>query len=373
MKQVCLICERTAAQNMLFCQDVRCPAERSPLLLDPGDQLDDLEIIAPISIMRSAVLYAANRGPQRMLLKVAHPDLHATARLKREADVLRDLAGKGNQAAVALPTLLPPYPGADLRERSYGSTMIGGQLLYFALFAFFEGEPLRAILARNPLPWVNHAGWIAHSLAVAVGTLHSQGVLHLALSPESALVRFDQATGAPEVLLCDLGLAASTAAASDGRPAWRGQWHPAIVAPAYSAPELIDSERTAGAVGYQTDVYGVGLILYEMLIGRPAYPVARIDNQSIYDLIRAGALPSMSRVLDAKNLAAVANRAVGRQRYEHLQALDKELLAAVGPPPDTRKRPWHAIERPLLMLVVLLVLAFLVALTLDVLNITLFS
>lgn len=370
MQQVCLICARTGAQNTLFCQDVRCPAERSPLVLAPGDYLDDLEIIAPLATMRSAVLYQARRGSQRVLLKVAHPDSDSTARLCREADVLRDLARKGGSV---LPTLLPPYTGADLSKRSYGSTMVGGQLRYFALFAFFEGEPLHAILARTPQLWINHAGWIAHNLAVAVGTLHSHGVLHLALSPESALVRFEQVTGAPELLLCDLGLAASATATIDGRPAWRAQWYRMIVPPASIAPELIDLDRTASAVGYQTDVYGVGLILYEMLIGRPAYMAARIDDQSTYDLVRIGVLPSMSRVLDAKELAAVANRAVSRQRYEHLQALDKDLLAAVGQPPDTRRRPWHALERPLLVLVILLGLAFLAALTLDLLDITLFT
>ena len=371
MKQVCLICERTAPQHTLFCQDARCPAERAPLLLERGDHLDDLEIIAPVATLRTSMLYQASRGQQRLLLKVAHPDPRAAARLKREADFLAAVSGSASDPV--LPTLLPPYLGTDTHKRSYGSTMVGGQLLYFALYALFEGEPLRAILARNPQPWVNHAGWIAHSLAKAVALMHSRGILHMALSPDSALVRFDHVTGTPEVLLYDLGLAANATEAIDGRPAWQLQWYREAVAPSYVAPELLDLERTQVAVGYRTDVYGVGLVLYEMLIGRPAFPAPRIDDQTTYDLVRAGSLPSMSRVLDAKDLAAVANRAISKQRYEHLQAFDKELLAATGPVPDTRRPFWYGLERPLLALVVLLAVAFLVTLTLDILNITLLS
>lgn len=373
MKQVCLICERTANQHTLFCQDARCPAERAPVLLDQGDRLDDLEIIAPVATLRSAVLYHARRGRQRLLLKVAHPDPRAAERLKSEAKFLSGLAAKGGTLSPLLPTLLPPYHGANLSESPYGSTMLGGQLLYFALFRFFDGEPLRAVLARNPQPWVNHAGWIAHSLAVAVGQLHSRGALHLAVSPESALVRFDEATGAPELLLCDLGVAASATSVVEGRPAWRRLWYRELVAPPYTAPELIDLDRTEGAVGYATDVYGVGLVLYEMLIGRPVFPAARVDDQAIYALVLSASLPSMSRVLDAKDLAAVANRAVARQRYEHLQAFDQELLAAVGPAPASGRSFWHSLERPLLAVVVLLAAAFVVTVILDLLNLSYFT
>jgi serine/threonine protein kinase len=373
MKQICLICERTAAQHTLYCQDARCPAERSPSLLDSGDHLDDLEIIAPVATLRTSILYVASRGEQRVLLKVAHPDPRAAARLKRESDLLRDLAGKAGKTIPVLPTLLPPYPHADLSKRSYGSTMIGGQLLYFSLFAFFEGEPLRAALARNAQPWVNHAGWIAHGLANAVGWMHSRGVLHLAISPDAALIHFDQATGVPKLLLCDLGIAASATELIDDRPAWRSQWYREAVPPGYTAPELIDIERTHSAVGYPSDVYGVGLLLYEMLIGRPAFPTARIEDQITYELVSTGKFPSNPRVLDAKELAAVANRAISNQRYEHLQAFDKELLAATGPVPEARPPLWGGLERPLLALVVLLALAFFVTVVLDVLNITLFS
>jgi len=372
MKQVCLVCDRTAPQATLFCQDARCPAERAPLLLDRGDRLEDLEIVAPVAALRAAVLYNARRGDQPVLLKVAHSDPRAAERLKREARLLGELLGRDGRPPPGLPTLLGPYSGTNPREQPYGSTMLGGQLLYFALFAPFDGQPLSAFLARNPQPWVNHAGWIAHSFAVTVGQLHSRGVLHLALSPESALVRLGQNVLAPELLLCDLGLVASPADVATGDPkrhVWHAHWYRELAAPGYTAPELVPSGQRGDAVGYHTDVYGVGLILYEMLIGRPAFPAARLDDESVYALVRANRLPSMTRALDAPSLAAVANRAVSRQRYDDLQALDQAVIAVTGLPPVRRRRFWQQVERPLLAIAALLIIAFVVAFALDLASI----
>lgn len=53
MKQVCLLCERTALDNNLYCQEIYCPAEKSPNILDYGEWIGDIEIIKPITILRA--------------------------------------------------------------------------------------------------------------------------------------------------------------------------------------------------------------------------------------------------------------------------------------------------------------------------------
>ena len=66
MKQVCLLCERTSPDNNLYCQETYCPAEMSPNILDYGEWLGDIEIVKPVMILRSAVLYEATHQNQKV-------------------------------------------------------------------------------------------------------------------------------------------------------------------------------------------------------------------------------------------------------------------------------------------------------------------
>src|SRR6266496_4377176 len=89
MKKVCLFCERTSPDNNLFCQETDCPAEMSPYILDYGEWLGDIEIIRPITVLRSSALYEARHNKQKVLLKVAHPGPEHTERLKRRTVIGR--------------------------------------------------------------------------------------------------------------------------------------------------------------------------------------------------------------------------------------------------------------------------------------------
>src|SRR6185295_13339992 len=108
MKKVCLVCERTSSDSNLFCQETYCPAEMSPYMLDYGEWLGDIEIIRPITVLRSSALYEARQNKQKVLLKIAHPGAEHTERLKREATFLRDIAASKERETL-LPLLLPPY------------------------------------------------------------------------------------------------------------------------------------------------------------------------------------------------------------------------------------------------------------------------
>ena len=91
MKQVCLQCGRISAGGDLFCQETYCPGEMSPTILDAGDWFGDIEIVKPIIVLRSAVLYEAIHQKRKVYLKVAHPGAENKERLKREAEFLQAL------------------------------------------------------------------------------------------------------------------------------------------------------------------------------------------------------------------------------------------------------------------------------------------
>lgn len=351
MKQVCLVCERSAVDRNLYCQDVHCPAELSPLILDYGELLGDIEIVKLLTVLPSSALYAARRHGEDVLLKVAHPGRAHTQRLEREA---RFLSAIPPQTRVPhLPRLLPPYIDASITTTPYGKIVLNGLLLYYVVFAHLPGEPLRDILRQTPHLWINHVVCIAADVAAAMTLFQSQGYLHLALSPESVLVQFDPRKPQPRVTLIDLGLCCEL-------PDFGRFWYPEVVAPMYTAPELIAA--SPNVLKYRTDVYGLGLLLYEMLVGEPAVQVRLASRAEVLAVILQSRLVPMSRNDDVQPVAQIAEQSVYAPRFENAQAVAAKLQDYIKQSPGlSRRGAWLTWERGLVALVILLALAFTIA------------
>lgn len=355
MNKMCLLCARTSPDNNLFCQETYCPAEMSPYILDYGEWLSDIEIIRPVIVLRSSTLYEAQHNKQKVLLKVAHPGLEHTNRLKREAEFLQQLAS-AQQGEASLPRLLPPYANTTVAKDAYGKAMLKGHLLYFSLFEHFEGDSLRDVLVKNPQLWIYHVGWIMIGLASTVAFLQSQGqeLLHYGLSPEAVLVRFDAEQDVSQVLLCDLGIA------SDHRNV-KQNWYPGFVLPAYTAPELVDT--AAPKASYASDVYGLGLILYELLVGAPAYSFQLSSDEEVYAAVRQNQHVRMNRFEDVKDVADIAVKAVGQAPAERQQSaadVARALLKIFGDTPAKKQHLWFSPRSALLVTAALLLIAFLI-------------
>jgi serine/threonine protein kinase len=354
MKKVCLFCERTSPDSNLFCQETYCPAEMCPYILDYGEWLGDIEIIRTITILRSSALYEARHNKQKVLLKVAHPGPEHTERLKREATFLRDVATRKERGS-SLPLLVPPYANTTITKDPYGRAMLREHLLYFCLFEYLEGDSLRDVLIKNSQLWIYHVGWIMISLASAVAFLQSRGMYHYGLSPETILVRFSEDSATPQTLLFDLGIASD-------QQHLNANWYPAFVPPAYTAPELIGS---APQPNYATDVYGLGLILYELLVGEPAFPFKLRSDNGVYESVQHERRVRMSRVEDVKDVAELAVTAVSAtpgQRQKSAAELTEALLKTFGETPAPRKRRLPSTRTTLILTAALLAIAFIITL-----------
>jgi serine/threonine protein kinase len=355
MKQVCLICERTSADHNLYCQDVRCQAELSPLVLDYGELLGDIEIVKALIIQRTATLYVAQRAGKQVYLKVAHPGKPHTERLKREAEILNALR-RERALGPHLPTLLPPTVDTSLDNAAYGKIVVGRHLLYYYVFTHLPGEPLCDVLKKTPQLWVNHLGRIALGMASALTVMQSKGLLHLGLSPSSVLVHFDPRTREPQVLLVDLGLVCQVQAAAQ-------TYYPDFIAPAYTLPELLGSG--SGQPSYTSDVYGLGLTLYEMLVGEPAIATRQRSDDEIRDAVRHGRFVPMTRGDDVKPVADIALAAVVQRQTESAHAFAQQLMTFFKQAPRERRRSGFTIEIVLVVVVVLLLIAFVIALVVS--------
>ena len=366
MKQACTLCERTALDYNLFCQETSCPAEMSPAVLDPGDTLGDIEVVRRIVGLRSATVYEAQRQQQRVLLKVAHPGTEHKERLKREALFLRGCQAEKHPPAT-LPRLLPPYANTTLAQDAYGKTALGGHLLYYTLSEPFDGEPLRDLLLKTPQWWIHHVGWLMIELGATVNTLHRQGLFHFGLSPDCLLVRFDQEPHVPRLLLVDLGIASDKTALAQ-------VWYPQFTLPAYTAPELVNGNTGAAgqralppAADYRTDVYGLGLILYEMLVGRPAFPYTLLTDVEAYTVVRRNQRVAMNRLEDVEKVAQIALQATDSdpaRRLPHAAAFAEQLTTLFGDVPAKKRSPWPSVSTLLVIGGAVLIIAFLLALAL---------
>lgn len=358
MKQVCLLCERTSPDSNLYCQEVYCPAEMSPSILDYGEWIGDIEIVKPVMILRSAVLYEATHQKKTVFLKVAHPGAENKERLKREAEFLKAIQ-LGKQQNEFLPVLLPPYANTTIEVDAYGKAMLGGHLLYFFMFEHVTGEPLRDILTKNPQLWINHIGWIMISLSTAVNFLNRQGLYHLGVSPDSVLVRFDEEPNVPRILLFDLGVVSDAHSVN-------AHWYPFAVPPAYTAPELIANRSIRPDLA--ADVYGLGLTLYELLVGEPAFVYKLLSDHEVYRAVQRNHRVRMNRVEDVQNVANIALQAVDQQissRQTDSSVFASQLLSYFGPVPGPKKSRWPSLNTMMVFVGALLAIAFLVTLAIS--------
>ena len=130
---------------------------------------------------------------------------------------------------------------------------------HFLSMEFVDGEDLATLLRRiGRLPPLK-ALELSRQLCAGLAAAHQQGVLHRDLKPANIMV-----DGHGRVRLTDFGLAVVGSAST----------HEFVGTPAYMAPEQL----AGGAASVQSDLYALGLVLYEMFTGRRAFEAATIDE-----------------------------------------------------------------------------------------------
>jgi len=126
-----------------------------------------------------------------------------------------------------------------------------GETVFFSM-EFVKGEDLAALLRRTGRLTSERVLEIGRQLCAGLAAAHAEGVLHRDLKPANVLIDQDG-----RVRITDFGIAV---AASDPGP------HMMIGTPGYMAPEQLAPD---GVVSERTDVYALGVVLYELVTGRP--------------------------------------------------------------------------------------------------------
>ena len=194
-----------------------------------------------------------------------------------------------------------------------------------------EGEPLDALVKRTgPLP-PREAARIAAEVAEALAAVHAAGALHRDLKPHNVVLRPD---GRP--VLIDFGLVRDLEA---DRLTRTGEVMGSL---SYMPPEQVEGD---GEVDERTDVYGLGALLYHLLVGGPpfegptAYVVARIlDHDPPWPRAVRREVPAG---LDALVRRALAKRQA--DRFPSARAMGQALQEHLRGEAPARARAWPAL------------------------------
>src|SRR3989440_9071115 len=146
--------------------------------------------------------------------------------------------------------------------------------IYYIVMELVEGTDLRRYLRSRGVLDVNRAVIITHDVALGLGAAHRRGIVHRSVKPQNILVGRRGA-----IKLTDFGIASVYKDMNAERLTTTGMTLGTVQ---YYAPEQAQGEIVTPAA----DVYALGIVMYEMLTGRPPFdgdtPVA-VAMQHIQD------------------------------------------------------------------------------------------
>lgn len=194
----------------------------------------------------------------------------------------------------------------------------------FMVMEYLEGESLAAMLERDRTPPVMTLMAIASQILQGLAAAHAAGVVHRDLKPDNVIVAKD----ARVVKLVDFGISKVMGAANASIPPVRATQAGAVLGtPLYMSPE--QARGTTNLVDQRTDLYALGVILYEAIAGVPP-----LTGENVNDLLFRVALdeptPLEERVPTVdRGLAAIVAKAMAKDVTARYQTAE-EMLEAIA-------------------------------------------
>jgi serine/threonine-protein kinase len=178
---------------------------------------------------------------------------------------------------------------------------------------FVPGQSLRLLLRQSETLSIRHGLKIIRQVIAGLAEAHRHDIVHRDLKPENIMVDQDGS-----VKIMDFGIARIYGPASA----------PCVGTPAYMAPE---QTRGGARVDQRTDIYALGLILYEMLTGRPAFQAAHMGDMLALQIHVAPAPPRSVEPTIPPFIEATIMRCLEKDPTKRFQSV-QELQAALHAP-----------------------------------------
>lgn len=237
---------------------------------------------------------------RKVAVKVLHPELAVSVAADRFLREIRFVS-----------QLHHPHiaPMLDSGETDY--------LLWYVM-PYVPGESLRLTLRRERLLPVDRAVRIAGEVLQALAHAHEHGIAHRDIKPDNIVL-------SPEgAVLVDLGIARAIAHSGEDRVTRSGF---VVGTEEYMSPEQAEGSPD---VDGRTDLYSLGVVLFESLAGRPPFSAA--SAAAVLDMQQHHPPPGLRSLRKdvPAGLATAVHRALAKPRAERWQTAD-EMRAALAP------------------------------------------
>jgi serine/threonine protein kinase len=213
--------------------------ERFPMMLQEGQNLGPYRIIAQLGQGGMATVFKAYhaRLDRFVAIKMMHQafleDTAFLARFEREAQIVARLEHSH---------IVPVYDFSDFNGQPY------------LVMKFVEGHTLKALLSKGPLP-LSEILRIMTAVGDALDYAHTQGVLHRDIKPSNIMVDVNNVPHLTDFGLARIAQAGESTLSQDML----------LGTPHYISPEQAMGRKDLDS---QTDLYSLGVILYELIVGR---------------------------------------------------------------------------------------------------------
>jgi serine/threonine protein kinase len=198
---------------------------------------------------------------------------------------------------------------------------------YYLVMEFVSGSPLNEELEdKGPIPGDRAVAIIAQVLE-AVGYAHKNGVIHRDLKPDNIILVRDKDSDVVKVL--DFGIAKMV-----------GGENLTMTGEGFGTPSYMSPERISGhaELDRRTDIYSVGIILFEMLTGHVPFQTTSTDPALFWAEMRrlheSEPIPALSQFGVSAELESIVRKAAAK-RIEDRYSTAEEMLAALRGGQDT--------------------------------------
>ena len=153
--------------------------------------------------------------------------------------------------------------------------------LHFIVTELIEGETLRDLLRRGPLGW-RAAARVASQIAAGLSVAHAAGIIHRDIKPENIAVQVDG-----HVKVLDFGIAKWVKSSiNDGFTDASTGIHTRIGATPGTLKYMSPEQAGGQSLDQRTDVFSLGLVLYEMIAG--CHPYRGMNDQEVIAALKSG-------------------------------------------------------------------------------------